>query len=244
MAYGIFARYYDALTQNVQYKSRAVYFNEIIQKYKPGKGILLDLACGTGSLSFEMAKLGYEVIGVDASADMLSIAMQKNTKEPRIMFLNQTMQGLDLYGTVDAAVCALDSINHLTADMLAKALDRLRPFLIPNGIFIFDVNTQYKHREVLADNCFVHEHDDVYCVWQNHLQKDDSVKITLDFFESDDSGSYTRHREELTEYLHEDEKLREMLKSAGFKVLAVLEADTQSTPGEKSERVVYVTAAD
>ena len=240
MAYGVFARHYDALTANVNYNLRAVYFDSLIQKYLSGAKLLLDLACGTGSLSFEMARLGYEVIGVDASADMLSVAMHKNDDSARVIFLNQTMQGLDLYGTVDAVVCALDSINHLTPDELSKALERLRLFVAPRGIFVFDVNTEYKHREVLADNCFVYEHDEVYCVWQNHLREGCSVEITLDFFECCDNGAYERHREQFCEYIHEDARLREMLECAGFMVLDVFEADTKNPPGPKSERVVYV----
>jgi len=240
MAYGVFARYYDALTANVQYKSRAVYFDGLIKKHIPDAKLLLDLACGTGSLSFEMSSLGYDIIGVDASPDMLSVAAQKNVCEPRVLFLNQAMQDLELYGTVDAAICALDSLNHLTPDELSKTLERLRLFIAPGGVFIFDVNTEYKHREVLAGSCFVYELDDLYCIWQSGLLKDASIEITLDFFERSHDGSYIRHREQFCEYLHEDARLRESLTYAGFKILDVFEADTQNPPGPKSERIVYV----
>jgi SAM-dependent methyltransferase len=238
-AYGVFARHYDALTNNVGYKSRAAYFDGIIRRYTPGAGLLLDLACGTGSLSVEMAALGYEVIGVDASPEMLCVAAGKNTGEPPVMFLCQEMQSLDLYGTVDAAVCALDSINHLTSRQLSETFGRLGLFVAPGGIFVFDANTRYKHREVLAGNCFVYEHDDVYCVWQNNPQKDDTVEITLDFFEAC-GGLYKRSREQILEYIHGDGEIRKMLDDSGFDLLEILEADTNKPPAENSERVVYV----
>jgi len=240
MAYGIFARHYDALTTNVKYSSRAMYFDGLIQKYSPGRGLLLDLACGTGSLSVEMAKLGYEVIGVDASADMLSVAMSKNDTPSRVMFLNQPMQKLNLYGTVDAVVCALDSLNHLAPKELKQVFERLRLFVAPGGVFVFDVNTKYKHQKILADNCFVYENNDVYCVWQNNLREDSSIEIILDFFENCSDGTYKRHREEFCEYIHEDSHLRKTLTAAGFEVQAVFDADTENPPAENSERVVYI----
>lgn len=130
MSYNTFANFYDGLTGNVDYPRRAAYFDSVIKKYNPDASILLDLACGTGTLSIELAKLGYDVVGTDASAQMLSEAMQKKAcalygenferEEPsdpqieKILFLCQPMEELDMYGTIDAAVCALDSINHVT----------------------------------------------------------------------------------------------------------------------------------
>ncbi|MCL2068466.1 MAG: class I SAM-dependent methyltransferase [Oscillospiraceae bacterium] len=237
-AYGVFARYYDALTKNVDYRSRAAYFAGIIRRYAPDARLLLDLACGTGGISFEIANLGYEVIGVDSSPDMLSVAAGKNTGDNPVMFLCQKMQNLDLYGTVDAAVCALDSLNHLTGKELAATLGRLGLFIAPGGIFVFDLNTRYKHREILADNCFVYEHGDCYCVWQNRPLNNDAVGITLDFFENC-GGAYKRHQESFCEYIHDDGDIRRMLDSAGFELLSVFEADTENPPTENSERVVY-----
>jgi len=113
--YSAFARYYDELTANINYKKRAEYFNEIIKKFKTTQGnILLDLACGTGSISEEMAKLGYDVIGVDNSDEMLGIALNKKfDSNLHIQYLCQDMRQLDMYGTIDVTICALDSLNHL-----------------------------------------------------------------------------------------------------------------------------------
>ena len=134
-SYSRFADYYDALTRNVDYKKRASYFHQILSGQNLPGNILLDLACGTGSLSVEFSRLGYDVIGVDASEDMLSQALQKKSElNLDIIFLCQTMQELDLYGTVDGAVCALDSLNHITNPTgLQKALDRVSLFCTRRG---------------------------------------------------------------------------------------------------------------
>ena len=113
--YSVFARYYDSLTANIDYEKRAEYFHRIIKLFKKTEGnILLDLACGTGSIAEEMAKKGYDVIGVDNSDEMLGIALNKKfEKLLNIQYLCQDMRRLDLYGSIDITVCALDSINHL-----------------------------------------------------------------------------------------------------------------------------------
>lgn len=117
--YGSFAKYYDQLTQNISYGERAAYFDAIIKQNMDSASVIADLACGTGSLSFELADLGYDVVGVELSEDMLSVAMQKKMERPDLPFTNplfvcQDLCELELYSPVDAAVCALDSINHIT----------------------------------------------------------------------------------------------------------------------------------
>ncbi|HOV41769.1 MAG TPA: class I SAM-dependent methyltransferase, partial [Oscillospiraceae bacterium] len=185
-SYSNFARFYDLLTGNISYKKRAEYFNSIIEKFGGEKGILLDLACGTGSLSEEMARLGYDVVGVDSSPEMLTVALDKKIESGLpIQYLCQDMTELDLFGTVDAAVCALDSINHLPdINSVRKTFEKVSLFSNPGAIFVFDANTPYKHREVLANNVFVYDLDEVFCVWQNSYdEKTCTVEINLDFFE-------------------------------------------------------------
>lgn len=185
--YNAFARYYDELTANIDYRKRALYFNEIINRYKTTEGmILLDLACGTGSISEEMARLGYDVIGVDYSDEMLGIAIEKKFDSGlNIQYLCQDMRNIDMFGTIDVTVCALDSINHLQSlDDVRKVFEKVALFAEPQGLFIFDINTVYKHRCVLANNTFTYETDNVYCVWENSLDTStDSVKMHLEFFE-------------------------------------------------------------
>ena len=193
MAYQSFAAYYDRLIGNeIDYRARARYFDTLIRRYAdtPEQNLLLDLACGTGSLSVELSAIGYDVIGVDASADMLAEAAAKG--RGKILFLCQAFDTLDLYGTVGAVVCALDSLNHITdAAALEAAFARVALFTAPGGVFVFDVNTPYKHREILANNTFVYDLGDLFCVWQNTTNASLVTEITLDFF-LQSGACYTR----------------------------------------------------
>lgn len=241
--YSFFSSVYDTLTENVNYTARADYIADLLAENGIKGGILLDLACGTGTLSVEMSKKGFEVIGVDASADMLSVAMNNAYEAERnILFLCQPMQQLDLYGTINSAICTLDSINHLTdPEDVQAAFDKVSLFTEPGGIFIFDINTVYKHREVLADNTFVYDMDDVYCVWQNSLDSaTDTVQIDLDIFEQIDDGIYERMQESFCERAYPLPLLKEMLKKSGFETVAVYDELTHEEPKEKSERLFII----
>ena len=241
--YSFFSSVYDTLTENVNYAARADYIADLLADNGIKGGILLDLACGTGTLSIEMADKGFEVIGVDSSADMLSVAMNNAYEsEKNILFLCQQMQQLDLYGTINAAICTLDSINHLTdpADV-QKTFDKVSLFTEPGGIFIFDINTVYKHREVLADNTFVYDTDDVYCVWQNSLDKEtDTVQIDLDIFEQLEDGVYERMQESFCERAYPLPLIKEMLYKAGFETVAVYDELSREEPKETSERLFVI----
>lgn len=239
--YLFFARFYDRLTFNVDYPARAAYFDRLIRRRtaRPVE-ILLDLGCGTGSLAAALSGLGYDLICADASAGMLSVAASKAYSGKPPLFLRQPMEELDLYGTVDACVCALDTVNHLDGvGALEQAFGRVSLFLAPGGVFIFDVNTAYKHRRVLADNAYVYETPEVYCVWRNHCRENGDVEITLDFF-TQEEGSYTRNTECFVERLFSPAQLENALKKAGLTLLEVLEGDTQHPPGETAQRAVYV----
>ncbi|MEI6579383.1 MAG: class I SAM-dependent methyltransferase [Eubacteriales bacterium] len=241
-SYGVFANFYDELTSNVEYEKRAEYFRTLLSQYRQDEGTLLDLACGTGSLILQMASFGYDVIGVDSSPDMLSIAQHKAFEaEQTPLLLCQKMQMLDLYGTIDAAICALDSINHLTQPKDVKeTFRRVSLFLNPSGVFIFDVNTVFKHKNILANNVFVYDFDDLYCVWQNRLdEKINTVKITLEFFEEDD-GAYYRSTETFAERAYSYEELSKWLTDAGFEVMNIFEELTQTPPKEDTQRAVFV----
>ena len=163
--YNNFALYYDSLTSNISYKKRAEYFNQLIIKHMGNANLLLDLACGTGELSTEFNRLGYDVTGVDISEEMLSIALDKQyDNKTDILYLCQDMTKLDLYGTMDVAVCALDSLNHITEnEKIQTIFDRLSLFITNDGLLIFDVNTLYKHEKILGNNTFVYDMENVYC---------------------------------------------------------------------------------
>lgn len=248
MSYGIFSEFYDALTANVSYDTVAQVLGSLLTRYGKGRGLLLDLACGTGSVSVRMAQKGYEVIGVDLSPEMLSEAQNKAyTTGQNILFLCQDMTKLDLYGTVDAAVCTLDGLCHLPdEDSLSATLQKVSLFMNPGGVFLFDVNSVYKHRAVLGNNTFVYDTDDVYCVWQNTLLPDGvTVQMDLDFFEPvSDAGDYVRQSERFTERAYPRETLEAMLKKAGFTVLDVFDGYSEKPAHDTSERLLFAVRKD
>lgn len=243
--YDLFSRYYDLLTQNIDYESRADYFCDLLRRSGARDGgLLLDLACGTGGLTFPLASRGWEAIGVDASEGMLSQAMQKLASfqgGKRPIFLCQRMEALDLYGTVDACVCGLDSLNHITDEpALFKVFERLALFIEEGGILIFDANTPYKHEKILSDAVFVYDLDEVYCVWQNSSADGGRVKIELDFFERTGKNMYRRATESFTERAYTTQQLECLARKAGFELVSVYGADTLLPPQPDAQRVVYV----
>lgn len=235
--YAEFASVYDLLTENVPYDEIAVYYNNILTKLGAGK-LLLDLGCGTGNLTVRMAELGYDVIGSDASEEMLSIAAGKSAE---VQWICQSMTETDLFGAVDAAISTLDSINHLeSADDIQRCFERLAQNMVSGGVFVFDVNTIYKHREVLADNTFIYDVDGVYCAWTNTFcPEDNGVDIDLDLFFENEGGTYTRGGEYFREIAFSREEIEGMLEKAGFKTELVYEYLTLDPPNENSEKLMF-----
>lgn len=240
--YDAFAEVYDKLTDNIEYKKRADYVSALFDRYGVrGKEPILDLACGTGSLTIELAKLGYDMIGVDSAYAMLSQAQNKKYEENvDVLFLCQDMTELDLYGTISGAVCMLDSLNHLdSAEDVKRTIEKVGLFMEHGGIFIFDVNTIYKHREILGNNTFVYDCDDVYCVWQNSLNDDDSVDISLDIFEREDSAYY-RSGEEFSERAYPIGQYKKWLGDAGFELLHIYDEMSDRELNDRTQRAVFV----
>lgn len=241
MAYGVFAQFYDGLTLNVDYKAKADYLCELFRRFSHDTGDTLDLACGTGTLTLEMKRRGIDIYGADMSEDMLSLAQQKAYEEGLdVMFLRQKMQSLDLYGTINTCICTLDSISHLKGeDQVRQTFGRVACFMEKGGLFVFDVNTVYKHREILGSNTFVYDTDDVFCVWQNtYREHDHRVQIELDFFVPD-GRVYSRSSESFCEYAYTQEHITQMLADSGFEVLAVYEDMTFESPKPDTQRMTF-----
>lgn len=240
-SYGVFADFYDELTLNVNYEKRAEYILSVLKRHNHNAGLTLDLACGTGNLTIVLKKLGVDIYGIDGSTEMLSIAQEKYAADDLgILFLCQMMQSIDLYGTIDTCICTLDSLNHMTdINDVKSTFEKVSLFMNKGGIFLFDVNTVYKHREILADNTFVYDTDDVYCVWQNSLKENNVVDIDLTFFIPEGDG-YAREDEHFSERAYTDEQLKSLLTNAGFEVEAVYADMSFDNAGESTERAVYI----
>ncbi len=237
--YAAFAEFYDALTENVDYGEIAAYYDRLNLKFGGKRGILLDLACGTGSLSVLLSGMGYDVIGADCSPEMLSIAVTK--EHGSIEYLCQSMTELDLFGTVTAAVCSLDGINHLSGrDEVLRAFGKVSLFSEPGAVFLFDVNTPHKHEHVLANNTFVYDTEKVYCVWQNEYRGSGRTDIFLDFFSEREDGSYERYSDEFSETAYSAGEISEMLEQSGFEVRAVYDYLTEAPPRDDSEKLTFV----
>lgn len=242
MSYGIFASYYDLLTSNVDYKLYAKRIDSIVTGHGTPKGRLYDLACGTASLSFELEKLGYTVTGCDISEQMLTVAMEKKYQsDSAIMLVRQDITALSLPGKADVFVCSLDALNHLKNLKAVKSVfASVAGYLTDGGLFIFDMNTPYKHREVLKDNAFIHDTDDVFLAWQNEYHDADcSVDITLDFFAPNDRGVYERYTEEFTERAYEQAVIEELLSSCGLTLIGIYDDLSENAPSERTERILH-----
>lgn len=237
--YGDFAEAYDALTFNVPYDEIADYYAKILRSLTGGER-LLDMGCGTGSLTVRLAQLGFDVIGQDASPEMLTFAAAKSSE---VSWICQKMEETELGERVDAVISTLDSINHLSdKEAVERCFRSTAENLKYGGAFVFDVNTVYKHREVLAENTFVYDVDGVYCVWQNtFFPENNGVDIELDLFFEEEDGSYTRGGESFREVAFSEEELRKMLNRAGFEVVNVWEYLTFDEPSEKSEKLLFAT---
>ena len=240
--YNNFAKYYDTLMRDADYAARAEYVCSLFDEFGKRPSLLLDLACGTGGFSNEFAGRGISVIGADISEEMLTVAQEKSRAQGLdVLYLCQPAQKLDLYGTVDGAVCLIDSLNHITDyGDFCEAFVKVSLFLEKGSLFIFDMNTEYKHASVLADNSFVIEEENVFCVWRNEYNPEEKITdITLDFFEKCGDG-YLRNTENVRERAYSDSEIENALKKAGLKLEAVLGDMSRNKPAENEQRKVFV----
>ncbi len=242
--YTAFAKHYDILMSDVKYQEIAEKINNIVNEYFPEADFLIDLACGTGSLSEELTLLGFNVLGVDISEEMLSIAEEKKINSRLSMqYVFGDMTSFSLQESrADVIVCMMDSLNHLESfEEIKKTFQNVYNNLTDGGLFIFDMNTPHKHRDILSDNAFIFEEDSVYCVWQNEYNSEDSrVDIFLDIFERLDDNNYKRYHEEFSEISCESYAVKEFAKGTGFEYLESFDDFSDNKANDNSERILYV----
>lgn len=247
-SYDFLAGCYDRLTYDVDYPAWADYIEKHFQKIPLPGNTVLDLACGTGSLTRELALRGYEMIGADRSPEMLAQAAEKNRGAAPVepIFLCQPMERLDLYGTVAACVCCLDSVNYVTdPKKLQKAFGRVHLFLEPGGLFLFDVNSPAK-LEGLDGQVFLDETEDTYCVWRAEFSRRSRIcSYFMDIFRLDPATEQWDRGEELhRERAYTVAELTAMLEGAGFRDVRTWGELKMRPPRAEEQRIFFTARKD
>ena len=235
--YGAISRVYDRLNAEIDYKAWADGVEKMFDTYMEKRPeIVLDLACGTGKMTFELAHRGYDMIGADISADMLSRAMM-NQEDESILWLMQDMRKFELYGSVGAVVCCLDAVNCLlTKEDLESCFKTVHNYLDEGGLFIFDVNSPYKFENIFSDNAYILEDEGIFCGWQNEYDKKSGLcKFYLTVFEKD-GKNYVRHDELQKERKYSEKQLKSAIESAGLEFIGIFGSYNMEAADEKSER--------
>lgn len=237
--YFYLSQYYDSLTGNVDYKRRADFLVETIKNNNLSPNSVLDAGCGTGEISKYLIEQGYDVIGVDNSPEMLSLAREKN---PEQLLLCQDISELDLYGTVQSIVCLQDTLNHLPdLDSVLSCIEKFALFLESGFLLFIDINSLYKHQVLLNNNAYVYDTEEVFCSWRNQYNaKDESINMILDLFRTEDGNTYYRDTEIIREIYIPIEWLKDTLCNNGFVIENILDGDTYQELKEYSERIMIV----
>ena len=243
-AYTSFAEVYDTFMDNVPYEEWAEYLAELLQEYDIEEGLVLDLGCGTGSLTEILATKGYDMIGADGSAEMLEIAMEKKAQSGHdILYLLQDMREFELYGTVRAVVSVCDCVNYITDEKELEQVFRLvNNYLDPEGIFIFDFNTEYKYKEILGEQTIAEDREDCSFIWDNYYYEDESMneyELTL-FIKEQDSNLYRKYQEMHYQKAYTLDAMRELVEWSGLEFVTAYDAYTRKAPTETSERICVV----
>ena len=237
------AEYYDCLN-GADYKAYAEYVDKVFKRYGTGENkLVLDLGCGTGSLTLALAELGYDMIGADISPEMLTVAQDRAyDAEKSILFLMQDMRSFELYGTVGGVVCALDGINYLKKpEDVKKCFKLVRNYLDPGALFLFDVNSEYRFKEILAKRDYFLEDEGVCMGWRSEYDGETGLcDFYLTLFIADGDGRYVRRDETQTEKLWTDEELDGLLSECGLEKLAVYSGFDMKDAKENDEKRFYV----
>ena len=245
-AYTDFAQVYDTFMDNAPYENWADFLAGRLREDGIRDGLVLDLGCGTGTVTRLLAEKGYDMIGVDASEEMLQAAMEKRTRSGQdILYLLQDMREFELYGTVRAVVSICDSINYiLEYEDLVRVFTLVNNYLDPGGVFIFDLNTVYKYQNILGDNTFAEDREESSFIWDNFYDEEDQVnEYDLTLFIREENGLYRKYTETHYQKAYDLTTVRRALKEAGMEFAAAYDAFTKEPPKKDSERI-YVIARE
>lgn len=250
-AYTGFAQVYDLFMDNIPYEEWAQYLHGLLKEYQIEDGLVLDLGCGTGTMTELLAKEGYDMIGIDNAPEMLEIANRKKEASRRdILYLLQDMREFELYGTVRAIVSICDSVNYVTEPKELQEVFRLvNNYLDPEGIFIFDFNTQYKYRELLGDRIIAENREESSFIWENFYYEEEKInEYALTIFvkdptrqqEQSEGTAYLKFEETHFQRAYTVEEIKELVEMSGLQFVAAYDAFTKEAPKPDSERVYLI----
>lgn len=248
-AYESFARVYDMFMDNIPYEEWSEYLAGLLREYGIEDGLVLELGCGTGNVTRLLAAGGYDMIGLDNAPDMLEIAMEKKAEENQdILYLLQDMREFELYGTVRAVVSICDSMNYITdSEELLQVFRLVNNYLDPGGIFIFDLNTPYKYRELLGEQTIAEDREDASFIWDNYFDEEEEInEYDLSLFipeEHDGEILYRKYEETHFQKAYAPAKIRCLLEEAGLEYITAYDAFTHEPVREDSERI-YIIARE
>ena len=244
--YDDFALVYDRFMDETPYEEWCQFVVGRLKQDQITDGILLDLGCGTGSMTELLAKQGYDMIGVDLSDSMLDIAMEKRAQSGHnILYLQQDMREFELYGTVRAVICLCDSLNYLLEeDDLLTTFKLVNNYLDPNGLFIFDFNTVYKYETVIGDSTIAEKREDCSCIWEIYYTAEDQInEYDLTIFVKQQKDLFRKFTETHLQRGYTLETMKRLVEQSGLIFVEALDADTHGSVTETSERI-YVIARE
>lgn len=255
-AYTDFASVYDEFMDNTPYEEWGEFIVSKIEEYgisKPQrdsedlleseKNLILDLGCGTGTLTQALYEKGYDMVGVDNSEDMLRIAMEKRDEAGlEILYLLQDMRELELYSTVGTVISVCDSVNYiLEEDELQTVFELVNNYLYPGGLFIFDFNTVYKYQEIIGDTTIAENREECSFIWENYYHEDEEInEYDLTIFVEEEEGLFRRFQETHYQRGYTVETMQRLVESAGLELVEILDADTHKEVTPESERVYMI----
>lgn len=242
-AYQDFARVYDLFMDNVDYDAWSAYLIGCLRSYGISDGLVLELGCGTGTMTELLAAAGYDMIGVDNSGEMLAEAMEKRVRSGHdILYLLQDMQEFELYGTVRAIVSVCDCLNYLTEEEDLLQVFRLaNNYLDPHGIFLFDMNTVYKYQELLGDQTIAENREDGSFIWENSYDPESGInEYALTLFLPREDGLYEKSEEAHYQRAYPLETIKTLIERSGLELLAIYDAYTLEPPRADSQRLTFI----
>ncbi|MCI9007657.1 MAG: methyltransferase domain-containing protein [Lachnospiraceae bacterium] len=243
-SYTGFAKVYDLFMEDVPYKEWSRWIAEMLRTHGIEDGLVLDLACGTGVMTELLAEAGYDMIGIDQSEEMLERALDRKEQSGHdILYLCQDMREFELYGTVRAIVSVCDSMNYVLEeeaflDILTAAAEN---YLDYGGLFLFDLNTEYKYRMLLGEQTIAENREEGSFIWENSYDEEEKInEYELTLFIREDSGYYRKYEEVHYQRAYPLDTVKELVARSGLKLLQVCDAYTGEPVREDSERICVV----